>query len=208
MFSLFTFNQLYSLEEREDYASSELKKLGWGSSRSAYKLNAKTVLKVAVTEAGIEQNRVEAASGWNRFDICAKTLDASENYEWIVQELCKKATFKNIQNILGLPGAPERTLIAVYELACFYRGSGMYTRGAEALVEVAKSNPTTAAFIKMLEKWSREAKPDYYTLEELQGPENWGLAKRGAMTLPVIIDYGCNNGVFDNFYRDEVENFA
>lgn len=208
MFSLATFNQLYSLEEREDYASGELKKLGWGSSRSAYKLNAKAVLKVAVTEAGIEQNRVEAASGWNRFDICAKTLDASENYEWIVQELCKKATFKKIQNILGLPGAPERTLNTVHELACFYRGCGMFTRNAEALVEVAKSNHATAAFIKMLEKWSKEAQPDRHALEDLKAPENWGLAKRGTLTLPVIIDYGYNDGVFNNFYRDELEDFS
>ena len=102
-FSKREFESLVSIEDITDYAYERLKVVGSGSSRVAFILSQKYVLKVARdsdgvgpdnTDRGTSQNRAE----WNVWktatplakSVLPKVLKAEEfSYYWIISELCR-----------------------------------------------------------------------------------------------------------------------
>jgi len=86
------FLRLSDLDDIVEYASIRLKELGEGSSRIVFTLTSKSVLKIALSEKGIEQNQLEIKKFKQLKSLPAitKIFKSDEKYfHWIVAELVK-----------------------------------------------------------------------------------------------------------------------
>ena len=91
-FDLRKLKTLESYEEMEEYASSKLKFLGQGSSRTVFYLSNRYVLKVARNIKGYGQNKAEVDVYTNPKSkpIVAKIYDFDDKeYSWLVSEVVK-----------------------------------------------------------------------------------------------------------------------
>ena len=103
-FDLKAFLAMKSFAEKVRYANSKLEKLGTGSARIIYKIDEKTVLKLAKNAKGIAQNEVESDRLLNEWygDIIAKVLEADDDDRWIVSEYAKKITPTKFKHRIGV----------------------------------------------------------------------------------------------------------
>lgn len=91
-FNISDLKSIKSFAGRVKYIGSKLKKLGSGSSRSAYLIDDNTVLKLATNKKGIAQNDVESDVS-NHYDIVPEVIDADwDNYIWLIVKRAKKLT--------------------------------------------------------------------------------------------------------------------
>lgn len=80
------------IESAQWYARSHLKKLGEGGARAAYLLTSRSVLKIALDEAGMDQNVEEAMASSDAPDdapIARVLRQSAPPMVWIVSELVR-----------------------------------------------------------------------------------------------------------------------
>lgn len=95
-FDIHQLDSMSSFRQRINYCTQYLEKIGQGSSRIVFKLNDKTVLKLAKNQKGIEQNSFEADID---SDIVTKVFDHDKLCTWVESELAKrisKSRFKQL----------------------------------------------------------------------------------------------------------------
>lgn len=103
------FKKLQSLEQQLQYAQNNLQELGRGSSRAAFLLSNRYVLKIALpaaAEKGVGQNKGEVAvfSNTASKDLVTKIHDLSNNGHWLVSEVARPLTNpKEFQQLTGVP---------------------------------------------------------------------------------------------------------
>ena len=90
----FRMNEFIKLNSREEvlvYALENLQEIGSGSSRDVFILSSGKVLKVAKSEAGIEQNKLEVSVSNNSktSSVLAHVLSSNPEGWWLVSELVK-----------------------------------------------------------------------------------------------------------------------
>lgn len=216
MFSLDRLNSLDTLEKRLDYASAELREIGRGSSRAAFDIDGKTVLKMALSKTGITQNRVEATRSetYSKYPVFAKTLSASDDFTWITMELCRTLTESEFDSVLKLPGIGVPLGGFFDEVEGVLRGAAIETDSADS-VENAVFRQMGTAVLKQVRKrirsmegdpkfsksayflvfssllsWIDNEHPDGNTMWDISEISNWGMASRNGWGLPVVVDYG------------------
>jgi hypothetical protein len=108
-FDLHQFRSL-SLEEKVRFAESNLLKIGMGSSRLAFKISPKYVLKLARFpdhgDDGKIQNRNEMkfSSRLGVHPIVCKVVDHDQNFEWIISEIARPLTNEtDFEQLSGIP---------------------------------------------------------------------------------------------------------
>jgi len=104
-FNLKTFKSLERVEAMRDYADTFLKQLGKGSSRVAYLLSSKYVLKIALNEAGIAQNKaeVDVYTSPKTRPFVATVHASHDRYAWVVEDLVKELTSeKEFESLTGI----------------------------------------------------------------------------------------------------------
>lgn len=185
------FNSL-NHKKRIEYAKSFMKKIGAGSSRIVFDLDASTVLKVAKTAAGIAQNETEV-DVYRAFkpSCVAVVYDYdNENYTWIEMEKAKKAKPSDFAKILKI------NFINFTEIMMYWYdktiGSSRYSNKP-----VNYDNFTSTDF--------------FYDLEQLIGNydmpigdiiriSSWGVANRNGLDTLVLIDFGVTNDILRQYY--------
>ena len=123
-FNINYFKNLKTSKERYDYASSNLKLLGRGSSRAAFLLpNTKYVLKLALPArgdeaSGIAQNEAEVGMFTTPGvkDIITKIYDYSPEYFWLISEA--------VRAISGSEEFKTKTGFTINELNSFIMSIG------------------------------------------------------------------------------------
>lgn len=77
---------------------------GCGSSRCVFTLSDNIILKLAVSDAGIEQNKLEYKT-YNRYKspLLARVYDADENFTYLVCENAVPAEDIDFEKIIGIP---------------------------------------------------------------------------------------------------------
>ena len=98
------FKTLNSIEMMYKYASTYLEQLGEGSSRAAFLLSSRYVLKIAINEYGLSQNEVEytTSTSLSNSPLITKVYSADNQSRWIVTDLVKELTSeKEFENLTG-----------------------------------------------------------------------------------------------------------
>lgn len=196
-FSLKELDSLKGVKNRADYAQKHLRRLGYGSARIAYDVGDK-VLKVARSDAGIEQNKAEVLSGYDKYPLFAKIYEYGDDFGWLTMEKAKPLT----------EGAFERTIRAKWNeilLLLEYMDNG---KGNDKFYDLCvygqdkDFNKTLGYdFFNSIIEWFEEEEPEREVWEDLDVEENWGWAIRNGRRFPVVIDYGTTKDTMERFYK-------
>jgi len=191
-FSLGILSSLPTYEERLAYCHAQgLKLLGEGTARTVFLLNSTMVLKLAVNEAGREQNEMEARvkDCTSIKGVFAKIFKASPNYDWIVMERAKLlASDTAFKQQTGLDVGKLRAVLTYWyaENMQSARHRQFEPPGYEQMLQ----NP----FVKMLIQIMKEC-------DMLPGDfakvSSWGITKDGRL---VLIDYGLSKSIYMKHY--------
>lgn len=117
------FKKLSSLEQELEYAANNLQELGRGSSRAAFLLSNRYVLKVALPEAaekGIAQNKSELAVYTNPIskNVVTAVYDSHPQGHWIVSEIARPLKDeKEFMELTGVSWELFETLIRNHQQA-------------------------------------------------------------------------------------------
>jgi len=96
------FKNIKSFAGKQRYAKEHLLgKVGAGSSRAVFKIDDEKVLKVALNDRGISQNRAEAEGYKQNYDVLARVFDVDYDDMWIEMELAKKIAPKRFMQLTG-----------------------------------------------------------------------------------------------------------
>lgn len=115
------FKALPTLDEKLKYAEANLQELGRGSSRAAFLLSNRYVLKVALPESGekgIGQNKgeLQVFSNTASQGTVAAIQDADKNGEWLVSELARPLSSpEEFQKMTGVPWDDFVSIIRNYK---------------------------------------------------------------------------------------------
>lgn len=104
-FSLEILSSLPTYEERLAYCHAQgLKLLGEGTARTVFLLDNTSVLKLAINEAGRDQNEMEAKvkDCTSIKAVFAKIFKVGPNYDWIVMERVKQVLQRQLRVIVCL----------------------------------------------------------------------------------------------------------
>lgn len=171
------------------YAQDSLENLGHGSSRVAFILTSKKVLKIAKNQAGYIQNSKEKEL-YEKFGgsgLLTKVYASDSNGSWIVAELVKPLTsaeeFKKLSGI-GFPELKSYINVdpAEYDdLEFELEMMGIGKQGADFLVK-ATSLARAGDLIK----------------GDFAKADSWGKTADGNL---VLLDYGLSNESYDKYYN-------
>ena len=196
MFSFEEFNSCESYSDKIGYAKKHLEFLGSGSSRHAFAIDDKKILKVASNENGIMQNNVEkfyCDSDWERL---TKIFEYDEDFMWLVSERTAPIDIYLFESIFGI--SIDKLYIHLY-----HQRAGLFPE------EVKEDSPVSENVRELLEM-KKKTKDVPIVKEILQKSvelgfnnadiaiiENWGLRKTPNGDYLVITD----SGNFDQRFR-------
>lgn len=199
-FNMEEFKNCNSFAARVRYCQARLPRISSGSSRIVYKIDDEKVLKLAKNAKGIAQNNAEAHSYAIETGIGAQVFDYDENDLWLEMELARRATAADFKNIIGVPFAfienYVRYTVKRYTRNYYIRYDNHYNEAFRKIGEEDFPNWEWFAMLRdYMEGTSLEAFGD------LVRPSSWGVVKRNGADEIVLIDFGLDDEVYDNFYR-------
>lgn len=198
-FNFEEFKKINSFAGRVRYCEERLQRLSSGSSRIVYVIDNDKVLKLAKNKKGIAQNQTEIRLGTEPYYTCfAEIYEYDDNGLWVEMEYCRKAKKSDFKNIYGLPF--EALCCAIHEMGNNNRryNYNPYRQYQQLVDEVwnGEENKTQELFNSVHE---------YIGGERLEGVDDlcrlssWGVSN--ITNEFVIIDYGLDDDVFNNYYR-------
>lgn len=179
-FDLKHFKTLESAIIMLNYAERYLKEMGRGSSRAAFVLTNRYVLKVALNAKGVAQNQTEVDVFTNprTKPIIARIVDADNKNRWLISELVRP--LKNEDEFKRLTGVSLEDVRKA--MSSSYRGL--------PVPEGLNDNP----FIKAITTTMSEAR---LLPGDLAKVDSWGQSPDGRA---VLLDYGFTGEVWDRHY--------
>lgn len=199
-----------SFGERISWANTHLRKLGEGSSRAAYILDSKKVLKLALNPKGIAQNEteIEIATNPSLSAIYARIFQYDPKYKWITSELVREIS--NEEEFEHLTGVHWKT----FRLFMIYAYKSKASRNVHDYIDSVydelidfydfddnEANELVDRTIKS--KWFLEATKTIKQTSLLGGDlkvlEHWGKTPDQRV---VLLDYGFTKEVWGQFYKN------
>lgn len=200
-FNMEVFKSLKTFKERIKYCESNLKKIGSGSSRIVYQIDDEKVLKLAKNSKGIAQNEVEIDySHYNDINyIFAKVFDYEKNNLWLEMELARKVTKGEFKRITGFNF--DDFSAAVYN----YGNTVHNTRSSNMNVNVDKE--------VVDQMWEDEFVYSIFNfivnyqipVGDLRRLSSYGIVNRDGKDSLVLVDFGLNEQVYSDLYRENNE---
>ena len=182
---LANIEKLNTYHARIKYCEKNLKHLSSGSSRVVYKLNDKSVLKLAKNEKGLAQNKAECQTKIKSKYINLPTNHAS-NYFWVEAPLLKKITEAQFKKITGVS-----------------------FKDFDESVDYGLKNVSGSKDKEKPEKFEEIEKTKIYKeIKEISNklklmPGDIGRLSSWCIKndIPVLIDTGLTRKIFDDFYE-------
>ena len=191
-FDIQKFKQLDGYNIALGYAQKFLDMLGQGSSRAAFLLTQRYVLKVALNDKGVAQNRAEVDVYTNPASkpVVAKVYQSDPKYAWVISELVKplKST-KEFEQLTGID----------WETFSEYVNDGIRDKqkatGApkfiRSIIATALSNDLLRGDLAQ-QDFSHDAAKDVL--------DHYGKTPDGRV---VLLDYGFTHEVWESHYSDK-----
>lgn len=196
-FNLEEFSKLTSFNKRIQYCQERLKRISSGSSRIVYMVDDTKVLKIARNQKGLGQNEIEAAHSnyYDLKDITAQVFAYDQNDLWIEMELARKVTPKNFLQVIGFSFDDYCRLIKedYYSFNPSARGLRLKPVSPELKAEMVENE-----FIQEILNFMRGYD---IPVGDLMKMNSYGLVKRNGQDDIVMIDYGLNNSVWQDYYN-------
>lgn len=202
-FRVDTLRSCKSFDEMARYCTKMLgEPIGVGSSRVVFQIDDEVVLKLAKNDAGIAQNKEEMKiglhSGLNFVPLVFNGSD-EENGVWILSEYVLPAEKMDFRKVFG---------IKFEDVSAFCRFL-QFSKDNSFLSDIYKQSVSDTfrhyswcvmgtKLLKELEFLSNKFDS---LINDLARIENWGMCRRDGKTYMVMLDPGCNNEIFNKFYR-------
>jgi hypothetical protein len=192
-FNIEEFKKLTSFKDRIKYVSERLTKLGAGSSRIVYKIDDETVLKLAKNAKGVAQNENEIDYSQDSYlkNIVARVYEYDDDGLWLEMELAvpiKETTFKKI---VGISFENYSQAIRYYYFSDIKGSSTVFK--PENYDELWENE-----FVSKMFDFLGNYQPPIGDLTRLS---TYGIVKRNGVDTVVMIDYGLNDDVYNQFYK-------
>lgn len=169
------------------YAQQHLQKLGKGSARVAFVVDAHKALKVALNDKGLAQNSVEADVA-NLYDCVTKVFDADHDaYTWIEVERARKAVAGDFKRLAHM-GWDLFTASLRY---LYGERSGLHYWGKP--VGFDTENELLNSVTDMMVNYSMP-------VGDLTRKSSWGVVSRSDGEHLVLVDFGLTKDVFKQHY--------
>lgn len=194
-FDIEEFKRLPSSAIQQAYAMNYLEPLGQGSSRIAFVLSSRKVLKIAKNSAGLAQNNaeVEVYTDPATREMAAKIYDADVSGQWTISELVRPITsIDEFESLTGVVWQQFKEDLA-NTISAKARAGGTVKLPSSA-------GEFTKKVFRMAEKGSNKLK-----LGDLTEIDHWGKTADGKV---VILDYGFTVDVDKKFYAAKKDQAA
>lgn len=197
-FSLKKLASLDSVELMVAYASNTLKRIGMGSSRMVFELEGDPdwVLKIAMNDAGIAQNKAEATvcSADPRLEYFTK-IDFSRSDKsgrFLISEYAEPMDESKWQSLTGISWDDY-----VYAMDGLFN-KNPFPKEAKYADNLLKTNSWFAKLINII-------KSCQYQPGDLQKMDSWGIGKK--TNKLVIVDSGFTKAVYQAHYNPANKKF-
>jgi hypothetical protein len=184
-FDINQFKKLDNINVMLEYASMFLDELGRGTSRAAFTLSGKYVLKIALNEKGIAQNETEVQISNNGAtkDIVTKIYGAGPNKEWLISDIVKElSSSKEFESLTGAGWTDFRIGLRALLLK-------------KDVKDFKDLDAQTQQFCKKIAAAARKTDLLYGDIVQL---DHWGKTPDSRL---VLLDYGFTEGVWEKHYK-------
>jgi len=193
MFKMEEFKSLTTFKERIRYCESFLERIGSGSSRIAYRIDDKMVLKLAKNKKGIAQNEVEVDTSEGLGHLVANIYNSDENNLWVEMELAKKVSKGDFERVTGFSFNDYKKAIHNYSIDTVDFQGRKVSGPPEEVVEMMWDDEFAKGMLQYM--------PDYSVpAADLMKLSSYGIVNREWGEDIVLIDYGFNEDVQNNYY--------
>lgn len=176
-FDLNTFKKINNIEQAEAYANNFLQRLGKGSSRVAFLLSNRYVLKIAINDKGIAQNEgeMDVATNPKTKNVIARVRAYDPDYKWLISDVVKELkTSEEFRQLTDIPWDDfEAIMVKLYN-----------KERVNKIPEFVQSVFAT--------KQSSDI-----SIGDMLRVDHWGKTPDGRC---VILDYGLSNDVWAKHY--------
>lgn len=189
-FDLKKFKSLDNYHMMTAYASEFLEKMGQGSSRVAFVLSSKYVLKIAINEKGIAQNQAEVDVYTNPTSqpVVAKVYQSDKDFNWLISDLVKP--IKSVNEFEELTGVDWKTFSKYVNDGIKHKSlSNNAPKFIKAVVITALKNNLLRGDLAQ-QDFSRDPKDDVL--------DHYGKTVDGRA---VLLDYGFTGEVWEKLYK-------
>lgn len=159
-----------------------------GTGRLVYKVSEDKVLKIAKSPKGIAQNETEADWGLKNYGVAAEWYDVSDEGIWIESEICSKVKISDFKKELGF------TFQYFCDCLRYFASQRDRRRGYAVKPEnfdETYENEFINAFYQYIADFG-------VPTGDLCRISSYGRNHNGEI---VLVDYGLNEDVFNNYYR-------
>jgi hypothetical protein len=196
-FDLEEFSKLNSFNKRIQYCQERLKRISSGSSRIVYMVDDTKVLKIARNKKGLAQNEIEIdySNYYDLKDITAQVFAYDQNNLWVEMELAKKVTPAIFERVVGFTFADYCAgLRKHHDEINPKRGSWFSSDVSKEVYEAMWEDEFTYEMLSFIGGYD-------IPVGDLCKLNTYGLVKRNGEDTIVMIDYGLNNDVWQDYYK-------
>jgi hypothetical protein len=196
-FDLEEFSKLNSFNKRIQYCQERLKRISSGSSRIVYMVDDTKVLKIARNKKGLAQNEIEIdySNYYDLKDITAQVFAYDQNNLWVEMELAKKVTPAIFERVVGFTFADYCAgLRKHHDEINPKRGSWFSSDVSKEVYEAMWEDEFTYEMLSFIGGYD-------IPFGDLCKLNTYGLVKRNGEDTIVMIDYGLNNDVWQDYYK-------
>ena len=173
-----------------------------GSSRAVFQIDDEKVLKLGYNEAGRAQNIEEMQWSNGQYSFLPQVYDSSNNGDWMISEFVLPAEGEDFAYYFSkhLPDECKRLISTWGEFTEFIHSIEATVKNrawkffSDAKLNLLRSDPLLNEVADYIER-TKMSTGDLTILR------NWGLAKRNGDAMPVLLDAGWRNGMYNEFYR-------
>lgn len=203
-FDLRYFSTIPTFKDRIQYCKDRLKLLGNGSSRIAFQVDDKKVLKIAKNSKGIAQNMKEEDWGRNQYGCFAEIYEAdTNNHLWIEMELARKATNQDFLDHFDCHVTHLSDILPfIYNQYGYkkYQFTQQELKDTEEFFNSHIYNEQNEELYNLYH-YMLDYQPDKSSINDWTVKSNWGVVNRNGKEWLVIIDDGFDEQVSNSYYR-------
>lgn len=195
-FNVEEFKGLQSFAAKLRYAKQRLPKVASGSARAVFVVDDSTVIKIAMNEKGLAQNKVEQEIGsWGDYPV-AKVFDSGDGGAWLEMEKANKATAAAFKKIANISFKEFGKVISRWSQE--YEGKQPFINDLtdERYEAITLENTLVIGLVQLLADYDMP-------WGDVVKMSSWGVVNRKGREELVLIDYGLTKNVWRDYYSQK-----